>query len=196
MAGILETLIGKIVEKILEIVPSLMKRKPIGFVDSVKIDDIARSIVHDPYLSVDCFFVLIGHVNGGKKRKTTSDQYKYTSMMGGYFEEWILRRLKVSDFVYYQIDEDYRRMFDDIKSSGAVDYTDVGDPKVSKIRMNLQYLGLKRVRYFFLKENEEKGWIWYAVAGTVSPNENFESKEHKHKFDIAISQIKNVIKGH
>ena len=193
--GFVDTILGKIIEKIFEILPGLIKRKQIEFVDSSKIDTIARNITKDSFLSVDCFFVLIAHVNGKKKKKTPTNQYKYTSMMGGYMEEWILPRLNVSDFVFYEIDEDYRRMLEDLKVQKTVDYIDTGEIGNSKIRMNIQYLGLKRVRYFFLKENEEKGWFWYAVAGTVDPNEKFNTKEHQYKFDIAISQARQLLKN-
>lgn len=189
--GLVDTIVGKSIEKIFDLILRLVKRKPIRFIDSPTIDEISEHLVRSP-LSVDCFFVLIAHVNGKKK----GHYYKYTSMMGGDLEEWLLPRLKMTDYVYYEIDDNYRSMLHYIKKHGEMDYVDSPDARPCKITENIRFLGLKRVRYFYLKEVPEKGWLWYAVAGTTQVNERFDSNDHLHHFDMAINKIKNVLKDH
>lgn len=189
---ILDKVFEKIAERLIDALSKFFKRKPIDFVDAPKIDEISCELVKS-HLSVDSFFVLIAH-NG--KKKTKNHKYKYTSIIAGDYEKWMFPDFKVTDYVYYEIDDDYRTTLEAIKQNGQFDIVPDSGRVNSKINTSIQALGLHRVRYFFLKENEEKGWLWYAVAATRQPNENLNSTDHKHRFDILINKIKNILKNH
>lgn len=189
--GLIETIGIKIGEKLIEFLPTLFKRKPIEFLDAPKIDEIAIELVKS-WLSVDCFFVVIAH--NGKKKK--DNKYKYISIVAGYHEEWILKKLVVTNYSYFEVDDEYRKLFDDIKRNVIFDVDAEEGAVDSKLYTNIRYEGLKHLRFFFLKENEDTGKFWYAVAGTNQANETFSSDDHKQKFFIAINKIKGILKNH
>lgn len=190
--GFLDTIAKEVVGKIFDLLPTLFKRKPIEFIESPEIDEIAIGLVKS-WLSVDCFFVVVA-TNGKKKRK--NHKYKCISIIAGYHEEWILKKLIITNYVDFEIDDECRRLLEDIKRCDIFDINADEGAIDSKMYATIRYEGLKHLRFFFLKENEDNGKFWYAVAGTKASNETFNTNDHKQMFLIAINKIKNILVKH
>lgn len=155
---------------------------------SAEIRRIAKDIVDDPKLAVDCFFIQMAH-NGG--RPIMPHNFKYRSIVGGYFDPVILPEFDPDRYKYLELDYEYELLLINIVERRNWYFTP-DELSGSKLNVKLRSEGLKFVRYYCLK-NTRRG-IWYIMIGTTHPEEKLNDDRHSHTFNLAAGRIKQIIK--
>lgn len=177
-------------KNLMEALGGVFKKKKAqdAVIESILIRNISKGIVQNGALAVDCFLVMMVH-NGGKKLMPHS--FKYRSIVNGYHNSMQLSRFAPEEYRFLELDAEYELLIYNLCKKKEIDIvvSTLGD---SKLSVKLKFEGLQFARFFYLYDNADS--IWYAIAGTTSYNEYFDTITHKHEFTIALNKIKNMIK--
>lgn len=159
-----------------------------AILDFIMIRDIARNIVHNGGLSVDCFLIMMVH-NGGKK--LTPHNFAYRSVVNGFHNEMTMPNFDSEDYRHLEIDYEYALLISEVikKKEVSMLTVNMGDSKLS-LKMRFERLKYSRFMYLF----DDNNAVWYILAGTTQSNEEFDTVTHRHEFNIAINKIRNMIK--
>lgn len=168
----------------------LSKKKPSdAMIDAINIRLLADELITSG-ISVDCFFIVMVHNHGGKLRP---DNFMFWSIIDGSFDEVLMPDFKYKNFQLINTDIDFlqlaRRIYEQKGVAVTVDQLNKGQLKTS-----YEYLGLKYLRFFYLKQ--DKRAMWFIMVGTVSANETLDHVTQEGKIFIAVNAVKNIIRGY
>lgn len=162
------------------------------FSDSNKIDDIARQMVFESNLSIDCFFVFLAH-NGGKGLHPAALLFR--TIVCGDHNPMSLRKFKRANYINLALSYDYKMLLSDIYSrrfmyEGAERsiHTESETFRFKFLHENIQY-----ARYFFIHHRKKEG-MYYLMVGTTKPGETLSSPSHDQQIHFALNKITNIIK--
>lgn len=163
------------------------KKRRDAFDDSLHITQLSKTVVNSG-LGIDFLFVVMIH-NGGKVLRP--HDFKYRSIVGGYYNEFTLKNFRWENHRRVLIDFEYEGLIRRIKKYQSVDVKNDEFMEGGQIRIASDFEGIKYKRYYFIQDDKES--LWVVVAGTTASNETMSSTWHKHTLNVAINNIKNII---
>lgn len=186
-------LIEKIGEMLIDLIQHFRRRKVKQTTSEVIRGSTSIRIISERMVNsglVDCFFIIMVH-NGGKK--ILPHGFKYWSIVGGEFNEILMKRFNILDYRNVIIDKDFEGLVDQVERKKMVE-CDVSTMDPSELYRRFRYEGLKYVKYFFLKDREYG--MWFIMAGTVQPDELMDSIDHEYQLSLSVNKIQNIIKDY
>lgn len=181
-----ETAVNRFFDWLISAIGKKKKYSPLE--GEIEIRDIARQIVKE-HSGVDFFFIVMAY-NNGKKSK----EYRYSkwSVVGGYYERWIMPMFLYADYESVPMDYEYDELIKRILKLNEFGWH---TPFVDGPNMKSSYEinGVKYCKFFFIRETEKKDALWFLAVGTTQDGEDFESPYHKTILRNAKNKVENIV---
>lgn len=155
--------------------------------DFGKVTDIAKELVDNGYLSIDCFFLMISH-NGIKK--INPHVFKFRTIGPGYYREWLMPNLQPTDYRNVEMDQEYHDLLSRINVEKEW-HIEVDKMLEGRLKTEMDHLGLRFVSFHYIEFNDDLKY--YVMVGTTQYGEFFSSAHHNYQIGRAVNKVKYIV---